>query len=326
MLLTYSAIAVPHQYLMTKTPTPIEQYNHHVSLLSSHSTEKKRDSLAYLTTCHTTRPVNDPLPVPVSLLLPELYPLILNGSNSVRAQLILLLRTLSPNDLEPYIEKLLLYIRTGITHIVLDVRSSASEMLQWAIESCPMEVVSCPGGWVKTLKTVLIALAWHNPPPPKTNGKQPGWSSLPPGLDPAKQGNEGNFRVKLLNALASLLRAGLIPDPAPPDPSPSKWPFPLHHVECHMIPRRSNPYRRLNLFGPPRDEEGEMYEEREERQRVFDKRFRAAVECNVENAKKVGGQYGRIAAAVGAVVAEGMKDFEPSADLVLTHQRKRTVM
>ena len=69
-----------------------------------------------------------------------------------------------------------------------------------------------------------------------------------------------------------------------------------------------------------------MYEEREERQRVFDKRFRAAVEYNVENAKKVGGQYGRIAAVVGEVVAEGMKDFEPSADLVLTHQRRRTVM
>ena len=198
MLLTYSAIAVPHQYLMTKTPTPIEQYNHHVSLLSSHSTEKKRDSLAYLTTCHTTRPVNDPLPVPVSLLLPELYPLILNGSNSVRAQLILLLRTLSPNDLEPYIEKLLLYIRTGITHIVLDVHSSASEMLQWAIESCPMEVVSWPGGWVKTLKTVLIALAWHNPPPPKTNGKQPGWSSLPPGLDPSKARKRRQFPSKII--------------------------------------------------------------------------------------------------------------------------------
>ena len=90
-----------------------------------------------------------------------------------------------------------------------------------------------------------------------------------------------------------------------------------------MIPRRSNPYRRLNLFGPPRDEEAGMYEEREERQRVFDKRFRAAVEWNVENAKKVGGQYGRIAAGVGGVVAEGMRDSEVSADFVLERREKR---
>lgn len=312
---------------MSKIPTPIEQYNHHLSLLSSHSTEKKRDSLAYLTTCHTSRPINNPLPIPVSLLLPQLYPLILNGSNSVRAQLILLLRTLSPNDLEPHIEQLLLYIRTGITHIALDVRSSASEMLQWAIESCPAEVISCPGGWVKTLKHVLTALAWHNPPsnPSNAHEKQSGWSSLPPALDPAKQGNEGTFRIKLLNALTTLLRAGLIPAPAPLNPVLSKWPFPLRHVECHMIPRRSNPYQRLNLFGPPRDEEAGMYEEREERQRVFEKRFRAAVEYNVENAKKVGGQYGRIAAAVGGVVAEGMKDFEPSTDLVPTRQRRGAI-
>ena len=310
---------------MTNIPTPIEQYNHHVSLLSSHSTEKKRDSLAYLTTFHNSRPVNNPLPIPISLLLPQLYPLILNGSNSVRVQLILLLRTLSPNDLEPHIEQLLLYIRTGVTHISLDIRSSASEILQWAIESCPTEVVSCPGGWVKTLKHVLTALAWHDPPPnpSNTHGRQSGWTSLPPALDPAKQGNEGNFRVKHLNALASLLRAGLIRAPTPTNLAPSKWPFPLRHVECHMIPRRSNPYRRLNLFGPPRDEEGGMYEEREERQRVFEKRFRTAVEYNVENAKKVGGLYGRISAAVGGVVAEGMEDFQPSTDLVLERRERR---
>ena len=64
-----------------------------------------------------------------------------------------------------------------------------------------------------------------------------------------------------------------------------------------------------------------MYEEREERQRVFDKRFRAAVEYNVENAKRVGGQYGRISAAIGGVVAEGMEDFQSPTDLVLKRKR-----
>ena len=66
-----------------------------------------------------------------------------------------------------------------------------------------------------------------------------------------------------------------------------------------------------------------MYEEREERQRVFDKRFRAAVEYNVENAKRVGGQYGRSSGAIGAVVAEGLEDFRPPTDLVLKRKRER---
>lgn len=65
-----------------------------------------------------------------------------------------------------------------------------------------------------------------------------------------------------------------------------------------------------------------MYPERQERQRLFDKRFRAAVEYNVENAKRVGGQYGRISAAIGGVVAEGMEDFEPSEDLTLKRKRE----
>ena len=65
-----------------------------------------------------------------------------------------------------------------------------------------------------------------------------------------------------------------------------------------------------------------MYEEREERQRVFDKRFRAAVEYNVENAKKVGGQYGRISATVGGVVEEGMEGFQPPTDLILERRRE----
>ena len=65
-----------------------------------------------------------------------------------------------------------------------------------------------------------------------------------------------------------------------------------------------------------------MYEEREERQRVFDKRFRAAVEYNVENAKRVGGQYGRISAAIGGVVAEGMEDFQPPEDLIRKRKRE----
>jgi pre-rRNA-processing protein IPI1 len=76
-----------------------------------------------------------------------------------------------------------------------------------------------------------------------------------------------------------------------------------------MIPLQSNPYAHLNLFGPGRDEEGEMYAERESRQRVFSHRFHASVEKGLCNAKREGGEAGRVAAVLEKVLAECMNDF-----------------
>jgi pre-rRNA-processing protein IPI1 len=76
-----------------------------------------------------------------------------------------------------------------------------------------------------------------------------------------------------------------------------------------MIPTRSNAFAHLNLFGSSRDEEGEMYIDREDRQRVFRKRFQAVVELGVENAKKEGGEAGRAAAVLAKMLKEGMDDY-----------------
>lgn len=77
-----------------------------------------------------------------------------------------------------------------------------------------------------------------------------------------------------------------------------------------MLPKRSNVFAHLNLFGPPRDEESEMYAEQEERQAIFHKRFRATVSSGVEAAKREGGEVGRAAAGVAKVLAEEMEGFE----------------
>ena len=77
-----------------------------------------------------------------------------------------------------------------------------------------------------------------------------------------------------------------------------------------MLPKRSNAFAHLNLFGPPRDEESEMYVECEERQRIFQKRFNAVVASGVEGAKREGGEVGRAAAGVAKALAEGMEGFE----------------
>ena len=85
--------------------------------------------------------------------------------------------------------------------------------------------------------------------------------------------------------------------------------FPLWDVERHMIPTRSSAFSHLNLFGSSRDEEGEMYIDREDRQRVFHKRFQAAVETGIANAKKEAGEAGRAAAVLTKALGDGMSDY-----------------
>jgi len=76
-----------------------------------------------------------------------------------------------------------------------------------------------------------------------------------------------------------------------------------------MIPKRSNAFAHLNLFAVNRDEEGEMYIDREDRQRVFHKMFHGVVKLGVENARKEGGETGRAAAALAKVLQDGMSDY-----------------
>ena len=306
------SIVLAHQSLSTTAPSQSTQFSHHLSLLTSSSSTQRRDSLAFLTTAITSRPVDSDLPQPVSVLLPELYRRIPDISNGVRAQLLRLLSALPPQDLEPHIGQLLLHTRAGLTHMAADIRASATDLLSWELETFPNEVVSCAGGWVKTLKCLITLLRWHSPI--ATNGsKAPqrdgSWTTLPaPNL--GNIGSEGKLYVKTLNVLTAMLYAGLGRTPKPEEKQPSKWRFPLRNVEFHMIPKRSNAFAHLNLFGPQRDEEGEMYVEREERQKVFHRRFAPTVESGYRTAIKEGGEVGRAAAGIGKAVVEGMRDFD----------------
>ena len=58
-----------------------------------------------------------------------------------------------------------------------------------------------------------------------------------------------------------------------------------------MLPTRSNAFGHLNLFGPPRDEEREMYEDVRDRRRVFKGLgYEAAIARGVEGMKKGAGE------------------------------------
>ncbi|KAF4152352.1 hypothetical protein CNMCM6069_002212 [Aspergillus lentulus] len=73
-----------------------------------------------------------------------------------------------------------------------------------------------------------------------------------------------------------------------------------------MVPQATAPFAHLNLFGQPRDEEGEMYETREDRYRVFENRFLGAVQRGLEGARSEGGEVGRASAGVSKVLKEAI--------------------
>lgn len=244
------------------------------------------------------------MPLPTAILLPKLLPLILDGSSSVRSQLLRLLRLLPPADIGDRAEQALLYTRAGMTHLAAEIRVDALAVLEWLLEVAKEDVVSCPGGWVKTLKSFMSMMGWA-----VTNGSSK-WTSA----SKASFGKAGKAFPRQLLVLAQFIKAGLVESEAEPDANVSVSPFPLIDVERHMIPTRSNAFAHLNLFGSSRDEEGEMYIDREDRQRVFQKRFHAAVQVGIENAKKEAGETGRAAAVLNKVLVGGMLDYSGTND------------
>ncbi|GIK06179.1 rRNA processing protein [Aspergillus viridinutans] len=296
-------ITLNQQSLHITAPSSDAQFTHHVSLLSSKSDTQRRDSLAHLTTSFVSRPVDSPLPQPVSVLLPTLLPLILDASSSVRTQLLRLLRALPTHDIQDHVPQLLPYIRAGMTHLAADIRVSAVEVLSWLVDVAGAEVVSCAGGWIKTLNCFLSVLGWHTEESSKWSGSRASFG---------KSGAKGQPMVKVLGALAVFLQAGIgRPDDGMGYSSDtpnevSGWDFPLCHAAQHMVPQATAPFVHLNLFGQPRDEEGEMYETREDRYRVFENRFLGAVQRGLEGARSEGGEVGRASAGVSKVLKEAI--------------------
>ncbi|KAE8145818.1 Pre-rRNA-processing protein ipi1 [Aspergillus avenaceus] len=296
-------ITLTQQSLTLNAPTSNSQFSHHLSLLSSKSDSQRRDSLAHLTTSITARPVTSPLPQPVSVILPTLLPLILDANTGVRTQLLKLFRSLPAPDVQDHVLQLLPYIRAGMTHLAADIRVSAVEVLTWLVDVAGPEVVSCAGGWIKTLNCFLSVLGWHTEESAKWSANRASFG---------KSGSKGTPMMKVLIALGEFLNAGIgAPEPTDVEmgdseqtPGVSNWEFPVGLAAVHMVPDTASPYAYLNLFGQPRDAEGEMYETWEDRYRVFSTRFMSAVERGVENARKEGGELGRAISGVSKVLKE----------------------
>ncbi|KAL1956374.1 hypothetical protein VTO42DRAFT_7357 [Malbranchea cinnamomea] len=296
------SIVLNQQSLSTVAPSTTQQFSHYLSLCSSKSDSQRRDALAFLTTSIASRPVDSPLPQPVSVILPTLLPLILDGSNHVRAQLVKLLKALPAAEMEGHVSILLPYIRAGMTHLASDIRLSSVEILSWLLSAAGHEVVSCEGGWIKTLNCFLSLLGWHTEESAK-------WSSNRASF--GKAGSEGKPMVRAMQVFAEFLQVGIgAPDNEDENmlseerDSSRSWAFPLHQTSRYLLPNRTAPFAYLNLFGQPKDEEGEMYETREDRLRIFIQKFQQPIDRGIKEAKKDGGEVGRASASLSRILKE----------------------
>jgi pre-rRNA-processing protein IPI1 len=246
-----------------------------------------------------SRPVDSPLPQPSSTWLPKLYPLILDSSSGVRAQLLKLFRSLPPGEVEDHVADILPYVRAGMTHLAADIRLSAVDVLSWLLEDSSSEVVSCAGGWYKTLNCFLTILGWSTQDALK-------WSSNRASF--GKSGSEGRPMARTLQALAEFVHAGIgqqSADAVKTGDATLHRNFPMWYSGQHQMPQKSNAFGYLNLFGMPKDDETEMLEDCEDRRRVFDKTFRASIEMGLEAARREGGDVGRAAAVLTKALSEG---------------------
>jgi pre-rRNA-processing protein IPI1 len=295
-----TAIVINQQSLTTSALSSAVQFAHYISLASSSKSDtQRRDALSYLITQVSSQPVNAPIPVSAAIILPKLLPLILDGSQAVRTQLLKFLRLLPAKDVGDRAEFALLYIRAGMTHLAVEIRNDALSTLEWLVETAPEDVVACPGGWVKTLKAFMSMMGWAS-----SIGSTK-WSAAAK----ATFGKGGKSFPRQITVLAQFLKAGLGKSITDDYFQRGKY-FPLWDADIHVIPAQSSPFAHLNLFGPGRDEESEMYTERESRQRIFRNRFQSAVEKGIESAKKEAGEMGRAGAILGKVLLDTMGDYD----------------
>ena len=228
----------------------------------------------------------------MSMLLPKLYPLILDGSSNVRIQLLKLFRSLPANEIEDHVTDVLPYVRAGMTHLGAEIRLFAIDVLCWLLEDARSAVVSCAGGWHKTLSCFLTVLGWTTQDTMK-------WSSNRASF--GKAGSEGRPIARILQALAEFVRAGIgdqSADASHEGDGDVQGARPLWYSNQHQLPQRSNAFGYLNLFGLPQDEAVEMLEYCEDRRRVFDNSFRGPIETGLKAARKEGGEVGRAAASL----------------------------
>ncbi|KAI1246014.1 hypothetical protein MGN70_012911 [Eutypa lata] len=299
-----SKALVLQQQLTETAPDVTERFKHNLSLTSSRSDTQRRDALSYLTGQLSTTPPTNPVGTPN--ILQKVLPIMSDAYGPVRGRLLKLLQALPADEIRPHVEKIILYIRGAMTNISQEIKDDGLNYMEWLLDVAGDNLVSSAGCWVKPLKDFMSVLGWTIRVAPTVPGKS-GWTSAPRTTFGAKK--YGQSFPRQMSVLAKFLEYGFKPEMDRP------WSSNDLFDSISRVPRTPDPFGYLGLFKPPRDEDGEVYRNREDRQDIFQKRFGEAVELGVEMAKKEGGAAGRAASVLDQVLRNGLGPYERGSRL-----------
>jgi pre-rRNA-processing protein IPI1 len=171
--------------------------------------------------------------------------------------------------------------------------------MEWLLDVAADELVSCAGGWVKTLDTFCAMMGWA---PKSANG---GWTS---GSRVSLRAKDSTTQARQISALAKMLEAGFASgEAADEDDSSDLW------DSLYRIPRDPKVFDYLNLNSGNRNDEEQMYASREERQQIFKTKYYDSISQGADEALKVGGLTGRAAATLRKVLTEDMAGYEEAS-------------
>ena len=235
--------------------------------------------------------------------------MILDASNSVRSQLLALLKTLPKGYVEMYIPKLMLYITSAMTHLAPEIRADSTKYLTWLL-GINTDSVLRNGGWAKGLRGLIGVLGWGTA---KDNGCISGGSG--------GAAARGKIRMQHISVLREFLQAGLFDDHmsllgnSGADDGLWESSFPHWTTHLHMLPNKpsqSNAFSYLGLFSMAQSSDGGSagVEDLEARKRWMieglGKDALESLRLGVEGVRKEGGEMGRLGARIAAMVDDAL--------------------
>ncbi|KAJ6263396.1 hypothetical protein Dda_1959 [Drechslerella dactyloides] len=248
------AVVVGHQSLNAAAPTAQTQLKHNLTLLNHHSYTTRRDSVAHIASVLSSLPSSGP-PLPYSVILPALAPLILDSAAPVRNQLLTLLTNFAkPKDLRQdaiipadavrmHTPRFLLYIHSAMTHISADIRADSTNFLAFLLDVVGEEAVRGAKGWGKTLKCWMVLLGWES----ATAGGGVRTSTI----EFSDPGKNKKASLQHLGVLKRFLTVGMLEVEEPVshlDIGMNDFLRPHQYTELYLLPRTSNIYAHLSLF------------------------------------------------------------------------------
>lgn len=283
------------QSLREDEPSTAQVIGKQISYLASEDDKKRRQALEYLAGLPIAELCDA---IQVQRILPRVLQLTLVVNDQVRREAVILLRSIPLKLAAEYVEQMLPFVCAGLTHLAANVATTSLELLDWLNKTCGEQLVSCRGGWVKTLQCFLVMLRWTSEP------RTSGWVTTRSSIGDLTY--QASSLIRCLQVLASFLEIGL----RRPYEDRAEIPnFPLAGTLGPLLPTtKAKTFSCLGLYGELAGNENSECNDVDTRKRVLEEKFQPALEQGLAALLQDGGFVGAAAREAAEILQMGMSD------------------